>query len=348
MQNYLTPAQAAKRLSVTTHTLRVWDKEGKIATVRTPGNQRRIPESEINRLLNPTYTKYTDIPDSSAAAEHSVDYSTHKNSRVVASTHDLLIDRELSAGGSGGNLPKWVLRSPGGQRYYAKARSRQNSLEPEAEICAYRLACLFGIPAVEYELVSLPQLSDGPVCICRDYSNGKKVMSLYRYVQGVTGQSPAEVIDGKNKFDLVTSVLSPEDIEKHVSILYLDYIVGNKDRHLRNFDVWVNADGSLNCLVPVFDSGDSLFAAEPDSEIQRANKAGNNFVHSKPYMNPHLAQANLLREKDWLPTLDSVNKADVMDIISSCFSSSGRGTGKRAEYLCRYVTGNIERLGLLR
>ena len=50
-------AQAAKRLGVTTQTLRTWDQKGYIKVVRTPGNQRRIPESEILRLSNTTNSK---------------------------------------------------------------------------------------------------------------------------------------------------------------------------------------------------------------------------------------------------------------------------------------------------
>jgi len=342
MENHLTPAQAAKRLGVTTHTLRVWDKEGKITAVRTPGNQRRIPESEVNRLLSTSYENYQHFPASGAVAERSVNYDDFTRSEITTNTDLLIIDRELSAGGSGGNLPKWILTDRDGQRFYAKARSSHNALEPEAEICAYRLAWLLGIPAIEYDLVNLPQLSDDFVCICRDYTDGKKVMSLYRYVLGVTGVNPASIMNGYEKFDLVTSVLSNEDKEKHESILYLDYIVGNRDRHLRNFDVWVEANGSMSGLVPVFDTGDSLFAAEPESEIFRACKAGNNYVHSKPYMNPHLAQLELLREKGCTPTLNTVSRSDIINIISGCF------TRKRAEYLCSFVTNNVERLGLLR
>ncbi len=37
----LTPKQAAEYFSVNTHTLRVWDKSGKIRTERTPGGDRR-------------------------------------------------------------------------------------------------------------------------------------------------------------------------------------------------------------------------------------------------------------------------------------------------------------------
>ncbi|EQD31865.1 DNA binding domain, excisionase family, partial [mine drainage metagenome] len=34
-------------------TIRTWDRMGKIRTIRTPGNHRRIPEDELARLLNP-------------------------------------------------------------------------------------------------------------------------------------------------------------------------------------------------------------------------------------------------------------------------------------------------------
>ena len=44
-------SQAARQLGVTSKTLRQWEQEGKIDPVRTPGGQRRYPQSEINRLL---------------------------------------------------------------------------------------------------------------------------------------------------------------------------------------------------------------------------------------------------------------------------------------------------------
>ena len=54
MVKHLTIAQAAGILNVTVQTVRAWDKAGKIKTFRTPGNQRRIPQSEIERLLGST------------------------------------------------------------------------------------------------------------------------------------------------------------------------------------------------------------------------------------------------------------------------------------------------------
>ncbi|WP_462409912.1 IS607 family transposase [Neobacillus sp. Marseille-QA0830] len=43
--------EAAKTLGVTVKTLQRWDISGKAVFVRTPNGQRRLPESEINRLL---------------------------------------------------------------------------------------------------------------------------------------------------------------------------------------------------------------------------------------------------------------------------------------------------------
>lgn len=57
MEKHYTLSKAAEILGVTTQTLRNWDNAGKIRTIRTPGNQRRIPESEISRLSNPDYGK---------------------------------------------------------------------------------------------------------------------------------------------------------------------------------------------------------------------------------------------------------------------------------------------------
>lgn len=47
----LSPGEAARRLGVHIDTLRRWAADGKIESVRTPGGQRRFPESEVDRIL---------------------------------------------------------------------------------------------------------------------------------------------------------------------------------------------------------------------------------------------------------------------------------------------------------
>ena len=51
MTDLVSLSKASKMLGVTTRTLVEWDNTGKIEAVRTPGNHRRIPMSEIKRLI---------------------------------------------------------------------------------------------------------------------------------------------------------------------------------------------------------------------------------------------------------------------------------------------------------
>lgn len=44
-------SEAAQILGVTVKTLQRWDHSGKALFIRTPNGQRRLPESELNRLI---------------------------------------------------------------------------------------------------------------------------------------------------------------------------------------------------------------------------------------------------------------------------------------------------------
>jgi len=51
IERLLTLSEACKRLGIHPNTLRKWDNQGKILVVRTVGGRRRIPESEVERLM---------------------------------------------------------------------------------------------------------------------------------------------------------------------------------------------------------------------------------------------------------------------------------------------------------
>jgi len=51
MEKLYTMREASEILGVHIRTLQKWDKQGKIRCVRTVGGKRRVPESEIKRLL---------------------------------------------------------------------------------------------------------------------------------------------------------------------------------------------------------------------------------------------------------------------------------------------------------
>jgi putative resolvase len=48
----LTVTDACKLLGIHPNTLRRADKEGTIRVIRTPGGRRRVPRSEVERLLS--------------------------------------------------------------------------------------------------------------------------------------------------------------------------------------------------------------------------------------------------------------------------------------------------------
>ena len=51
-EQYVRLSEAATMLGVSVQTLRVWNNNDKIKMIRTVGNQRRVPVSEIERVLN--------------------------------------------------------------------------------------------------------------------------------------------------------------------------------------------------------------------------------------------------------------------------------------------------------
>ena len=55
-ERLLTLGEAKKILGVTTRTIQRWDKDGKIRIVRTLGGRRRVPESEISRIIGEVKT----------------------------------------------------------------------------------------------------------------------------------------------------------------------------------------------------------------------------------------------------------------------------------------------------
>lgn len=57
MKEMFTTGEAAQRLGIHVSTLQRWDREGKVRVVRTVGGKRRIPASEIERLLGTVETQ---------------------------------------------------------------------------------------------------------------------------------------------------------------------------------------------------------------------------------------------------------------------------------------------------
>jgi len=87
MEKHYTLKKAAELLGVTTQTLRNWDNAGKINTIRTPGNQRRIPECEILRLSGQK-------PDAAMIIEEKPQRSTTEKQEINDSSSFILVNKD--------------------------------------------------------------------------------------------------------------------------------------------------------------------------------------------------------------------------------------------------------------
>jgi len=94
MEKYYTISEAAKILSVTPKTVRQWDNTGKITTIRTPGNQRRIPESEILRLTGQSIN----MPNEAGTNDDSSVILMCKNIEVYNISKKEVLSKELLPG----------------------------------------------------------------------------------------------------------------------------------------------------------------------------------------------------------------------------------------------------------
>lgn len=50
--NYMAIGEVAEAFGVTRATVRNWERAGKIRAIRTPGNQRRFAEADVEALLS--------------------------------------------------------------------------------------------------------------------------------------------------------------------------------------------------------------------------------------------------------------------------------------------------------
>jgi excisionase family DNA binding protein len=83
--------EACEILRVSKKTIHRWEKAGKIKCVRTPGNHRLVPESEILRILGMQTPKYVEKSDIKPKIEKK-EPSGEKVERKGASSREEILD----------------------------------------------------------------------------------------------------------------------------------------------------------------------------------------------------------------------------------------------------------------
>ncbi len=128
------------------------------------------------------------------------------------------------------------------------------------EIIADRLLTVLGIPHLAYQLIHALVRVDGRdletwLCASRDYKQrGESKSALDVWYQ-------AERLPGEPPLDFCIRCGWEEDIW---SMLVVDYLILNRDRHGANMEVLVNRNSRTVRLAPLFDHGVSLLSRCPD------------------------------------------------------------------------------------
>lgn len=245
----------------------------------------------------------------------------------------------LALGGSFGDLQKWygfIKTSTGVKKVYIKTCSTRRGFtgfEPEVECVASRLAHMLGLNCVKYDLSTFKIANmEYKVCVSEDFSNGLEACNIVDVLPNIGSKF------GIEKYNYVVNFLGLHQRRILDSILLFDYIIGNKDRHLRNIELLFDDKGNM-CIAPIFDNGAGLFSSESEKTILQNIGFSANFVKSKPFLNPHYEQIQLIDRSKIC--INKVRKEDVYRLVNTYFS------GNRAKYINKWLIIRLKELNLL-
>lgn len=233
---------------------------------------------------------------------------------------------------SDGNLrKKWKIIN--GKRYLIKSGNTLNNQEPFNEVIATKLyeRVLDKDEFVSYYLIEESGIS---------YSCCETMIGLDEELV------PAFYIDATKKLrgsdslyehyiDVCTNLGIPEAKIKINKMLVCDYILGNYDRHYRNFGAIRNVlDLKWTRIAPIYDSGSSLWATTPTQLIGTAYR-------SKPFKSNAEEQLNLVDDLSWL------NKNNILDfdkIVYDILDKNPFLDDERKLSISSQVKGRIEKV----
>ena len=149
-------------------------------------------------------------------------------------------------------IKKWVCYN--NERFLIKEGSAKDLQEPFNELIASNILDFYNIDHVKYDIKKIDKRIVS-VCKCMVDKNSELIPAKYVFDKdGKIQDNPY------NHFIKVCSENGIKDARKNIDeMIILDCIIGNEDRHRRNFGILRNPD-TLEWLgfAPVFDNGNSL------------------------------------------------------------------------------------------
>ena len=155
---------------------------------------------------------------------------------------------------NGALTKKWFINKEGKRVLAKRGRSAQDQ-EPFNEEIAYKVAKMYGIECVKYRAAKDEEGKNVSACLCM--FDGKEELMPASFVIN------EEERKGRNNYELYIDVCKNKgikDIRESVDkMIFLDYVLGNDDRHTHNFGIVRDAETlEWKKAVPLFDNGNIL------------------------------------------------------------------------------------------
>ena len=233
---------------------------------------------------------------------------------------------------SEGELPKkWVC--DGAKRLLVKGGSVLNQ-EPFNEAAASALYSRLLAPD-EYVKYRLESRAGGAVCICENFVGSTEEYIPAYYVRQ-TMRQPNHRNDYQHYLECC-SALDAERVEIALSkMIVCDDILGNSDRHWRNFGLVRDVETLRYRIAPLFDTGGSLWC----SSTLESLRAHDFSFTTKPFYEDANRQLRLVNDYSWFDPAALEGFADELSAILS----DNPALAERVDYICCAVQKRIDRI----
>ncbi len=248
-------------------------------------------------------------------------------------SHGNLLDLKSPDNTSDGWLKKkWVIRD--GRRYLMKAGSEPFEQEPYNEVLATAIFNKLAIPAVQYTLEKITgKKGSTPCSVCETFiTPDTELVTAWQLIKLET--QPNHVSDYQHLLNIANK-LDIADMQKNIdSMLAVDYIIANSDRHYGNFGV-IRDINTLKYLsvAPVYDSGTSLWH-------KAAKVIPGQPPESKPFRNDHERQIELVKD---FSHIDLTKLQDIAKIAENILKNNENISEQRRGDLCYALNYRLEK-----
>lgn len=165
---------------------------------------------------------------------------------------------------STGVISKGIYVDNGKQQYLVKGNSEEGCLEPYSEVLASRIISKLGVDCVKYELGNKEDYKDIKVYgDCNHVSICKRlhIQNIFQFYNFVHRAYLPELDLLKTYKNLGLSMTYFK------TMLTMDALIGNKDRHWNNFDIYFDSKGNI-LNASLLDFGNSLLASVKEKDLK--------------------------------------------------------------------------------